>query len=143
MKISTLSLFFLLILFVSVSRADAQSTAKLFTVDDAADTHDANVGDGTCADADGKCTLRAAIEEANSTFAQDGVNFALPLPSVINLTLGELTITENIYIAGPGARRLTVQRSPAPETPQFRIFRLQASNSQLIPPTIRGMTKDQ
>ena len=48
--------------------------------------------------------------------------FALPNPAVIDLTLGELNITSGIWIFGPGARRLTVQRSFAPGTANFRIF---------------------
>ncbi|USN97282.1 MAG: hypothetical protein H6799_02825 [Candidatus Nomurabacteria bacterium] len=36
------------------------------TVDSTLDTADANIGDGTCDDGDGNCTLRAAIQEANS-----------------------------------------------------------------------------
>ncbi|HKP71001.1 MAG TPA: choice-of-anchor Q domain-containing protein [Pyrinomonadaceae bacterium] len=49
--------------------------------------------------------------------------FALPNPAVIDLTLGELNITSGMWIFGPGARRLTVQRSSAPGTANFRIFR--------------------
>jgi hypothetical protein len=37
--------------------------AANFTVNDRGDTPDASAGDGTCADANGKCTLRAAVEE--------------------------------------------------------------------------------
>lgn len=130
--ITLLSLFFV----VNVS---AQS-GKLFTVNDAADTHDATVGDTFCADANGKCTLRAAIEEANANVYQDAINFALPNPSTIDLTIGELVISTNIYIVGPGARKLTVQRSQASGTPQFRIFRVQVSGTSFQPTTIRGMT---
>src|SRR5689334_19674801 len=42
------------------------STAR-FTVNSAADAHDANLGDGFCAAADGHCTLRAALEETAYT----------------------------------------------------------------------------
>ena len=135
----SLTVIFTLLLLLFVVNVSAQS-GKLFTVDNVADTHDANVGDTFCADANGRCTLRAAIEEANSTTAQDAVNFALPNPSTIDLTLGELVINTNIYIVGPGARRLTVQRSQAVGTPQFRIFRVQITGTAFPPPTIRGMT---
>jgi CSLREA domain-containing protein len=142
MKLSILSLFAILSLFLLVfgaSNVSAQS-GKLFTVNDVADTHDATIGDTFCADATGKCTLRAAIEEANATTAQDAVNFALPIPSTIDLTIDELLISTNIYIVGPGARKLTVQRSQSSGTPQFRIFRVQPAAFGFQPTTIRGMT---
>jgi CSLREA domain-containing protein len=48
--------------------APAPALAKVFIVNsffDDADAHDANPGDGICADTYAACTLRAAIEEAN------------------------------------------------------------------------------
>jgi hypothetical protein len=144
MKISKFSFFVIAIVFLSFFAAGsvkAQNAGKLFTVNHNGDTTDANVGDGVCADSNGNCTLRAAIEEANATPAQDAVNFALPVPSTIDLTLGEITISTSIYIIGPGARKLTVQRSPSAGTPQFRIFGVQPSNGLRLPPTtIRGMS---
>lgn len=56
-----------------------QSHGATFTVDiasDDADAHDSNPGDGICADDLGFCTLRAAIQEANSTAAPDVILFA-------------------------------------------------------------------
>jgi CSLREA domain-containing protein len=148
MKITKLSLFataLLLLSVLAVINVRAQ-TGRLFTVNDAADTNDANAGDGFCADANGKCTLRAAVQEANAAPAQDAVNFSLPTPSTINLTLGELPITSNIYIVGPGARKLTVQRSPSAGTANFRIFNINYSETPpfpitiRVPITIRGLT---
>ena len=135
----SLTVIITLLLLFFVVNVSAQS-GKLFTVNDVADTHDANVGDTLCADANGKCTLRAAVEEATATAAQDAVNFALPVPSTINLTLGELTISTSLYIVGPGARKLTVQRSSATGTADFRLFGIQPSSNTLLPTTIRGMT---
>src|SRR5438552_1720069 len=40
-----------------------------FTVNDLGDTSDANAGDQICADSNGQCTLRAALEEANALTA--------------------------------------------------------------------------
>jgi CSLREA domain-containing protein len=143
MKISVVNLFvltFLLLSVLAVTSVSAQNTTTLFTVNHNGDSNDATIGDNICADSNGKCTLRAAIQEANSNPFQDGVNFALPTSSTIELALGELLITSNIYIAGPGARFLTVQRSQAPGTPDFRIFRIQYEETPLIPVTIRGLT---
>jgi CSLREA domain-containing protein len=142
MKTSVLKLFVVTFLFLSafaVTSVYAQNTT-LFTVNHNGDTNDENLGDNVCADSNGKCTLRAAIQEANVNTSQDAVNFALPVPSTIDLTLGELPITSNIYIAGPGARNLTIQRS-ATGAADFRIFGInyiEAHNTPL-PITIRGL----
>jgi len=118
--------------------AKAQFQAKLFTVDSVNDSHDASPGDRLCADENGECTLRAAIEETNLNPGQrDVINFALPDPSVIDLTLGELVITGRVYLAGPGARRLTVQRSTTAGTPNFRIFHIAGYFGQ--DPVIHGL----
>ena len=58
---------------------------------------DANPGDTFCNTQTGVCTLRAAIQEANSFPIQH--NIALPAGTYI-LSLGELTVTENITING-------------------------------------------
>lgn len=106
--------------------AKAQFPTQLFTVNSVNDSLDASPGDDICADQQGQCTLRAAIQEANSGYPRRAavINFALPDPSVIDLTMGELVISSSLYIAGPGARRLTVQRSYASGTPNFRVFHL-------------------
>lgn len=129
---------FLAFLFLIVpSETKAQSSFQIsfgpvFTVNTTTDTVDASVGDGLCADSKGRCTLRAAIEESNyepvaNANSINFIIFALPNPAVIDLTLGELNITSGMSVIGPGARRLTVQRSLAPGTANFRVFRV-ASN---------------
>ena len=116
---------------------NAQNFGKLFTVDSISDTVDAAPGDGLCSDQTGHCTLRAAIQEANVTpSTRDAIIFALPNPSIIDLTLGELAITSRVAIVGPGARHLTVQRSSAGGTPEFRIFHITGALNGLI---IRGI----
>lgn len=90
-----------------------------------------------CADSAGQCTLRAAIDEANANSEFNAIIFDLPNPSAIDLTLGELSIRKSFDIVGPGARRLTVRRSSAPGTPNFRIFRIAAGQTTI---NIRGLT---
>lgn len=95
----------------------------LLTVNDSGDGADAVAGDSICATSDGRCTLRAAIEEANiEAGVSDVIMFALPQPAVIELTFGEIPITHGLEIVGPGARRLTIRRSTQSGTPNFRIF---------------------
>ena len=103
----------------------AQALGQLFTVNSTSDTVDAEPGDGVCLDAAGKCTLRAAIQEANfNPGTRDAIIFAMQFPAAIDLTMGELVITGSVYVVGPGARRLTVQRTSADGTPNFRLFRI-------------------
>lgn len=47
---------------------------KEFDVTTTSDTHDASPGNGDCADSNGRCSLRAAVEEANALTAQSSSN---------------------------------------------------------------------
>jgi hypothetical protein len=128
MKTLKLALTFLTILFLTAlmpidNKAQTAVGGHLYTVNDPGDSHDANAGDGICLDAAGKCTLRAAIEE-NNAIGFNVVNFTLPPAAVIDLTLGELLITKQIKVVGPSAKNLTIRRSPAAGTPQFRVFHI-------------------
>ena len=99
--------------------------ATTFTVMSGAD------GGGACPGA--SCTLRQAIATANPG---DTINFT-PGLSTITLTSDHLLVDKDLTIAGPGASTLTVQRSSAAGTPQFRIFYL---GSGSFPVTISGLT---
>ncbi len=133
--------FAILSLFVFLCASEisvhAQVPGKLFTVNHNGDSVDVNAGDGICADAAGQCTLRAAIQESN-TSQRNVIIFAMPWPTVINLTLGELAVTGNFTsIVGPGARRLSIQRSLAQGTPEFRIFHVPNAQTNIV---IRGIS---
>ncbi len=134
----TLATFYLTLYIFSPISASAQDVnGLLLTVNSGGDAHDADPGDRLCADAGGQCTLRAAIDETNANSTRDAVIFSLPQPATIELTLGELLINQNLDILGPGARRLTVQRSTVAGTPNFRIFRVPQTQAFVF---IRGMT---
>jgi len=45
-----------------------------FSVNNTADKVDTNPGDGVCADENGNCTLRAAIQETNALSGADNIN---------------------------------------------------------------------
>ena len=97
-------------------------------VNDNGDASDAFPGDGSCATTGGVCTLRAAIQEANSRSFCDSIdiNFSgVTSPIVLNSTLPD--INHNININGPGPNKLTVMRSTANGTPNFRIFTILAN----------------
>ena len=89
----------LLILIGTYSMGAHESWAYNFTVNSTEDAADANPGNTVCETAPGNgiCTLRAAIQEANSFPIQH--NITLPAGTYI-LSLGELTIKENITING-------------------------------------------
>jgi CSLREA domain-containing protein len=90
--------------------------AASFTVNTRADTHDANPGDGKCADSAGRCSLRAAIEESNAGSAARIV--VLPTKSPYFLTQGiPLKITTNLTLVGKEPFRIDGCRprpSPVP-----------------------------
>lgn len=131
-QLSPVILPLLAIFVLGVAKGVQAQRGYVFTVISVADSTDAVLGDTICADSNGQCTLRAAIEEANATSAGDAIIFNLPQPSVINLTLGELSVTANLEIVGPGARRLTVQRSTVVGTPNFRVFRFPVGQNRRV-----------
>jgi len=69
----------------------------------------------------GPGSLRDAIATAA---VGDTINFAVT--GTITLTNGELLIGKDLTILGPGPDNLTIQRSTAGGTPDFRIFNLQS-----------------
>ena len=97
-----------------------EAQAASFTVNSLGDSPDASPGNGACADAGGQCTLRAAIQESNATFIADTINCSLA--GTIDLNTALPAINFNTTIQGPGAGTLTVRRSTAGGTPNFRIF---------------------
>src|SRR5512143_718466 len=71
-----------------------------FVVNDTADVHDGNPGNGVCQTASpGICTLRAAMDEANAT---SGATIQLPA-GTFTLTLGPLPVQTPTTIVGAGA----------------------------------------
>src|SRR5437879_1749366 len=81
----------------------------------------------------GPGSLRAAIASATP-----GETLTFAVSGLITLTTGELLITTNLTITGPGASQLTVQRSTAAGTPDFRIFEIRSGTAK--PVTISGLT---
>jgi CSLREA domain-containing protein len=113
-----------------------------FTVDSTGDGH--NVGPVTqCNDGTNHCTLRAAIEAANSHAGDDGISFNIPTAGnncdasgncTINLTAALPQLTTNISITGPGPNALTVRPGTAG---QYRVFIVTGTSTVV---TITGLT---
>src|SRR5947207_9664316 len=81
----------------------------------------------------GPGSLRQAIADASP-----GETLTFAVTGVITLTSGELLITTNLTITGPGPSQLTVQRSIAAGTPDFRIFDIRPARPGTV--TISGLT---
>jgi hypothetical protein len=79
----------------------------------------------------GPGSLRNAIDTA---VAGDTILFADNVTAVV-LTTGELSISKDLIIKGPGAKRLTIRRSLQSGTPEFRVLHVQAAKL-----TISGVT---
>jgi CSLREA domain-containing protein len=65
----------------------AVAAAATYVVTSAADTADANPGNGTCADTLGRCTLRAAIMESEWIIGDNRIEFAIPAPAPVQIQL--------------------------------------------------------
>lgn len=86
-----------------------------FVVDDVSDTADAGPGDGSCADAAGSCSLRAAVMETNALAGPDEIRvpagiYVLAIPGIEEdggLT-GDLDVLDDLVVAGDGAGRTVV-----------------------------------
>src|SRR5262249_49149359 len=74
----------------------------------------------------GPGTLRAAIVQANLDPAPDTITFDPAVRGTITLSTALPDLSTAIDIEGPGPRALTVARSGAPGTPDFRIFTVPA-----------------
>ncbi len=81
----------------------------------------------------GAGSLRAVVASAS---AGDIIEFA-PSVTTVELTTAEIVITQSISIVGPGADVLTVRRSSAGGTPDFRLFRITAPSATV---SMSGMT---
>jgi CSLREA domain-containing protein len=99
------------------------AAAPRFTVNSTADAPDANVGDGICASTIERCTLRAAVQEADavatSTVIVPAGRYRLSIPSLaaerfagaavaIDGAAGDLDINQGTTVRGAGAGRTII-----------------------------------
>ncbi len=148
LSIYTVPLLVLSSLLILMSLPDDQGTlwnslrptvraATFYSVNSTGDGADSNLADGVCNDGTGHCTLRAAIQEANTVAGDDTITFDISLnnnPITLNTALPD--ITGNLEFSGNGLSLLTIQRSTAAGTPEFRIFTINSGATV----TIIGMT---
>ena len=95
---------------------------------------DTGTGSGTSGD------LRYVITQADQTTGDNTINFAVTGTITLNSALPDLSNTTGLMdIEGPGAASLTVARSSAAGTPDFRVFTVDANvQAQLVGLTITG-----
>jgi hypothetical protein len=77
-------------------------------------------------DDSGPGSLRQAVGDANALAGADVIEFAGRLKGTIGLTSGELAITDDLTIDGPGARKLTISGNDA-----SRIFNISGSDTDV------------
>ncbi len=109
-------------------------------VNTTADTSDRLPGDGTCADATGACSLRAATQEANAAPSLDVI---LAPAGIYTLTLtgaeedaaasGDIDLRSDVAIYGAGAGLTIVDGAGAD-----RVFDILTGSARLVGLTIRG-----
>ncbi|MEP7377972.1 MAG: PKD domain-containing protein [Chloroflexota bacterium] len=77
--------------------APAAFAGPIFTVNNTADTADTSPGNGICADSQGRCTLRAAITEANWVHGPARIEFQIAPGGLQTITVGTspLPIVQN------------------------------------------------
>jgi CSLREA domain-containing protein len=115
--------------------------ASTYVVNSTADAPDADVGDGVCAAANGACTLRAAIMQANFTTGPDTITVP---PGLYLLTrpgdddaavLGDLDITDDLTIQGAGSSLTIVDGNGA--VTGDRVFQILSSAKET---SLSGLT---
>ena len=118
------TLLFLILIAAVAPQLLTTRASVTFSVNSLLDTPDVAPGNGECLDANGKCTLRAAIQEANSFGGDDTINFLIT--GTINLTGALPVLSSNININGPGSGSLTVRRDIGGN---YRIFQSSATST--------------
>ncbi len=124
------TLLSLLFIAVVVPQLLTTRASVTFFVNSLLDTPDVAPGNGECLDANGKCTLRAAIQEANAFGGDDTISFFVT--GTINLTGALPVLSSSVNINGPGSGLLTVRRDIGGN---YRIF-----ESNGIANSISGLT---
>jgi fibronectin-binding autotransporter adhesin len=103
---------------LSVEALEERAVPAVFLV---TNTHDAGAG-----------SLRQAILDSNTTAGPNQIHFAPQVAGTISLSTGELAITNDVTITGPGAERLKVSAAMHP----YRVFEVVSTNASISGLTI-------
>jgi CSLREA domain-containing protein len=109
---TSLSQLAMAVSFIGITLAIPSIThaAKTFTVNSTDDRTDTNPGDGVCLAGNGKCTLRAAIQESNALGGRDVIKLPAGTYQLTNAA-GRLTITDSLGLDGAAARNTIIDGS--------------------------------
>jgi CSLREA domain-containing protein len=104
----------------SVAGAADTDFSDGITVDSTVDAPDASVGDGLCSDSQGRCTLRAAVQEANATIGVQTIylsaaTYVLTVLGAAEDTAatGDLDLTDSVIIVGAGSASTVIDANGA------------------------------
>jgi CSLREA domain-containing protein len=118
------------------------ASAKTFRVNTTADTVDKKPGDGTCADVNDQCSLRAAVMEANALSGQDTILLGkgIYLRTIDNLNgdenasaEGDLDIVDDVIIQGISANQSIIDADQ-----KDRVFHVLVGRAEFRNVTIRN-----
>ena len=97
------------VILAAVAVAAPPLHAATFTVNSGKDEVDSSIGDKVCASASGKCTLRAAVQEANARFGPDTIRLGsrthrlkIAGSGEDQAGAGDLDISDDLTITGRG-----------------------------------------
>ena len=122
----------------------ASGEGATFTVDSTLDTIDISPGDGVCADSAGRCTLHAALMEANALSTPDRIDVPAGeyFPTIASTgsgdgdASGDFNITQPVELYGAGADQTFI----GPELVDVANHRVLAISDQNGPVRIEGVT---
>jgi hypothetical protein len=105
----------------------ARAAVPTYVVNSTDETHDAIPGDGKCetSPGNGLCTLRAAVEEANTNSTQFAALITIPALT-ISLAIGDLPVSKSMTISGAGMRQTVIRAASG-----NRIFTLAVASISL------------
>jgi CSLREA domain-containing protein len=113
--------------------------AATFTVDSTLDEHDGAPGDRQCRSTPSRrCTLRAAIEEANATPASDTITVPA---GTYTLPLGELRIRSPMAVVGAGTTATIVQAATTPSVATSRVLSVGGAILEELPSQFRALVQ--
>ena len=141
----TFALAFAFMAGLAMTAFSVNVNAATFAVTTTADTQDAAPGNGTCADAAGACSLRAAISEANALAGADTIT--IPAGTYTQTLAGanedvnaggDLDITSPITINGAAAATTIIQGNAAQNAGTERVFHVVGAGATAV--TINAVT---
>ena len=135
-------------LFTLVLATSFSASATTFTVNTTNDTVDANLGNNICADAAGKCSLRAAVMQANAKAGADNIHIPAGTFKLTKLGSGEdagltgdLDVQETVTITGAGSDKTIIDGisadrifdvQPIVGTPIFKVQGVHLTNGSFL-----------